>query len=864
MKKNHSYIYTSLLLSLVMLVISSCTLSMEDWIQPEEEKGYGELAKIENDFFKYSYQYKDYTRSLTDSILGYVVNVEADSIIYFMDNIPQQFLPKAGGCVVCNCCPEFPQGLINRVLSVERENGMYKVVTTVTTIDDAFEDFYFELDADIVSTNSKEDMTRAVNTRSVTDGNGPDSVIIDWSMYNLMTKDHKVKNVTGVATRATNEEFDKDVTDDNVDHSDEKETPFFVIDESNLFVQGILSSFDKSIVNRFFMGLYGETKTHVKKIIDLKKKREYTATTTHSGTRISYAIGKDFIKEKENSALSMQKTTESFEGWKRFARDNKSDLSYSESCKGLLSKINETGAVWQFPLGSAPICGVVRIKPNLDFTLGIFGSGDIYIWNSASKTVSDVIDGKTVQDYTWNSKDNPDKVKKKDNQWDANIEGRFALSGSLELFVGVAPKMPPGTEKFYGIGGFVSGGLNLVGQFSPITFGDNTLGNANSAVTLTADIEAGAKVLAGDYDDVKLGSGKWTVWKGVDVPYYPRFAAYSSDPVLNDFKYIEGEDSKGLYKQFTVSYKLTDLGMMIPVSLTARYTPGLYLYKNTIDPKNRIDVPIDTKVTKVKAGVVYSFTYKTYEVSVAYVAVPYLRYTFANGKSNVTEFQDMQRYIESIEVPRIGYVTTPTGEKNKEKKEYHDHVYQTVGYELGEDYNEYLKDEYNIMYDPNKTYYEFEYAMPFELYNSRAIPEQWEDWGIVYSATYQFRDPGTKKIYDTHKTGDVYKSLMSTAKKSGKYLPRFSFAVSASKADYLPEAWATCAIYYVKKGDPTHEKHLAIGTSQLDYVMEPVSYGNINNAKLLKQSLDLKVPFEKLDYKWLGSYKDITIKPKFK
>ncbi len=42
------------------------------------------------------------------------------------------------------------------------------------------------------------------------------------------------------------------------------------------------------------------------------------------------------------------------------------------------------------------------------------------------------------------------------------------------------------------------------------------------------------------------------------------------------------------------------------------------------------------------------------------------------------------------------------------------------------------------------------------------------------------------------------------------------------------------------------------------------SYGNINDAKLLNQSLDLKVPFEKLDYNWLGSYKEITIKPKFK
>ena len=44
-------------------------------------------------------------------------------------------------------------GLIARVLSVEKVNGMYKVVTTETEIEDAFEDFDLDMDMDILSDN---------------------------------------------------------------------------------------------------------------------------------------------------------------------------------------------------------------------------------------------------------------------------------------------------------------------------------------------------------------------------------------------------------------------------------------------------------------------------------------------------------------------------------------------------------------------------------------------------------------------------------------------------------------------------------------------------------------------------------------
>ena len=85
MKKNISFFIASLL---VLHSLVACTLSMDEWIESDENKGYSDIATEKNDFYSLSYQYKDHTRSLTDKIRDYIVNVEADSILYFLDNTP--------------------------------------------------------------------------------------------------------------------------------------------------------------------------------------------------------------------------------------------------------------------------------------------------------------------------------------------------------------------------------------------------------------------------------------------------------------------------------------------------------------------------------------------------------------------------------------------------------------------------------------------------------------------------------------------------------------------------------------------------------------------------------------------------------
>ena len=109
--------------SVLLLIMMGCTLSMEEWADTEEEKGYNEVQTVKNDFFTMEYEYKKTTRSLTDSIQKYIVQVEADSIIWFMDNLPSEWRPKTGGYVVANCCELFPMGLMAEILSCGDDGG---------------------------------------------------------------------------------------------------------------------------------------------------------------------------------------------------------------------------------------------------------------------------------------------------------------------------------------------------------------------------------------------------------------------------------------------------------------------------------------------------------------------------------------------------------------------------------------------------------------------------------------------------------------------------------------------------------------------------------------------------------------------
>lgn len=135
----------------IAALLASCTLSMEDWVTPEEEKGFEEPETVENEFGSVTYQFKDGVRSITENIQEYIVEVEDDSVLYFMDNTPDEWLPRVGDKLAAMCSPVLPFGLNHQVIDVRDVGGIWKVTCTPVSRNDIYESLVIDLDYEVAA-----------------------------------------------------------------------------------------------------------------------------------------------------------------------------------------------------------------------------------------------------------------------------------------------------------------------------------------------------------------------------------------------------------------------------------------------------------------------------------------------------------------------------------------------------------------------------------------------------------------------------------------------------------------------------------------------------------------------------------------
>lgn len=131
--------------AIVALCFCGCTLMMDDFNIPEEEKGkdepYTEVLPIGN----VTYKYDEKTTPLNGRAQDYIAMYN-DSVVYLMDNIPSEWIPKVGGYVAANTTRKTPLGISGRVTSVTRENGLIRVDHVPATRDEVFDVFKAEFD----------------------------------------------------------------------------------------------------------------------------------------------------------------------------------------------------------------------------------------------------------------------------------------------------------------------------------------------------------------------------------------------------------------------------------------------------------------------------------------------------------------------------------------------------------------------------------------------------------------------------------------------------------------------------------------------------------------------------------------------
>lgn len=759
--------FTALLLILTM---ASCTLSMEDWVETEENKGYDELVTEENDFYSVKYQYKDYTRSITDQIREYIVSVEADSVIYFLDNLPEEWTPQVGGCVVANCCTTFPMGLLARVLDVEKEAGMIKVTTTPCRLEDAYEDFELDMDMDVMSSKNPQMKSTTRSACSKTRGeDGPDSIIstIDWTMFNLLSKDEKVKCIDGNITRADDDEFyDQDIDSDT---TTENEIPLFELNTDNEPLKTIAKKVkfpgEASISAKFVNVI------NIKKKLNVKSDYEYTKQHEKSGIKIEVSAGTPDITKFTTKARNEAERAERADSVFNVLLKNGSIILTDPL--PIVSKLEEShGLLIEIPLPSLPFGFLIRLRPIIEYSVSIIGSGEVVLWFSNSVVETTISNGEKIEKE-------PQQLKSPSPEVSSSIVGKASFTAGAELFLGFGKKILGALEpSAIGLGVAASFEVNAEAEANFAWDWGCLDGSLDCGVTITADATVGAKALGGRWGEYDFLTKEFRVWDGPSWKFYPSVSVNDDIPIV----YHENADEK--YKEIKVTYTYKNLGFF--ASFTKSYFhPRLRIYRGTdlYGNESYIDLEPDNKPSHVEKGEPYTFTYKTIEIDQDFTVVPLLYYE--KGVNHSTFFTDNVRYLDKNRKPIVQFYHSDDRSVKGDRTVY---LYKTVK----------LKDD-DPLYQQNAiqsglTLYAYDFCLPFRIHNATNMADYWSDFGIKYM------------VYLDNIAEGRYQSLFNKIKKSKPYAPHFT-VVTDKYFNYSSRNYVKAQLYYVNKDDPKKEKH---------------------------------------------------------
>lgn len=187
----HMITYKWTLFFCMVFSIVSCTLYMDDEPLREDLRGFDEVVKEMTAFGEVEYQYKDSVYSLASNVLEYVQRIEHDSIIYYLESTPEEFIPKPGYYLSAQCSRRIPFGLNSMVIKVERTGGMIKVTTTHAPI----EKVYKHLNADFTFPVNFQSITGKDSLQMAELGiDTTDLALTDWTLFNKSMNEDDADN----------------------------------------------------------------------------------------------------------------------------------------------------------------------------------------------------------------------------------------------------------------------------------------------------------------------------------------------------------------------------------------------------------------------------------------------------------------------------------------------------------------------------------------------------------------------------------------------------------------------------------------------------------------------------------------------
>lgn len=160
-----------LFLLLAVFMLASCAGEYayipgeEDYPEVSDKviPGVGSSFTEQTDEYSVTYQYRDNVTVFPDSLHSFILGTEEDSILYLSGDMPGNYIPEVGDVWSARSSDKLPYGLAATILSVEKTDDGYKVVTTFAPLDEIFSELKIQatsalepLDADSRATIGNE------------------------------------------------------------------------------------------------------------------------------------------------------------------------------------------------------------------------------------------------------------------------------------------------------------------------------------------------------------------------------------------------------------------------------------------------------------------------------------------------------------------------------------------------------------------------------------------------------------------------------------------------------------------------------------------------------------------------------------
>jgi len=761
------YSLFTILLSLLLVV--SCTLSMEEFVVPEEEQGFEEPVTEEFDFGEITFQLNEDVQRVTENVQEYIVAVKADTILYFAENTPEKWMPQVGKILFAEASRLIPMALGHRVLSVTKENGMYKVVVTQATKDEVFKDLQYEIDMDyLVPEIPMYDSLQIDSMQQAGVIDTANFCMFDFSLLDSI-RGRKEPNRPALLMRKTRDDAPVPVEDSQGDSWDNTLNYEFELSNIPNCPAGLKDV--KIFVNGRW---YGKETIHFYEYED--KARDYRRTWQEEDREdhVVLKLGGSFSKgvldyeemekgksKEEKSSIAMLPEGKLRENWPQIKQElDRARKQWGEKWKDRIVNKNAssklTGPQLRVPLPYG-LFFVLKFEPNASVTGLLYGtvSASRYSEIKREEIIYEKGEKKTITH---------DPTRKAYSTLEAAVAG--------EMIFEIGARFSAGIEHVSGIGaevGFSAGvklDLNWQHDFTGDTYvARNNSSYADLSIPLTVD---GALYFspAGN----KLAEGKFIIWSksikskhwqfnpelGENLEFSPKVVTYNK-PMEFQGEIFDNQHQSLAYYANLVWKSFYWFDVLHSKSTTS---PFLRVYKNKTAyesmskdykdfypglPDKRNKVTFETN-KEYKVYVLPTDLPESWEAE-KWVFVPALDEW---GSGTKCEFRDKVSYVQSQKNPKISVNTKnvdgigcPVWQyllKSRDMEYDKNANPSSFNMILRNNLESYFKSEFGVSgFDQ---YYYWSIRDSYKFSDTEAIDE----WGLVYSLKKYFGDTSPKKV----------------------------------------------------------------------------------------------------------------------